>query len=218
MNIPIFNWADIQTRTGANVAPVLSDSEQYILQQAISFIQQNPSIFITDYDDSNAAAIDQFLDETINHLLVNTVFNTWHQGGQLFLPQHKDVNTGTFVWTSNTLIPLGGYYSWSTPGIDNYVEWDNLILQKGIWYASINGLTNNASGIAHLIINGTTVATIDLYSAVGTNNTIKNSGNFTLSADVVPTSYMQLKMHTKNASSSNYQMFLSSLFLHRVSD
>lgn len=72
MIIPPVRWGDILLRSTDRRSVSLSEREQYLLYMIASWIQMNPSVFISDYRDYSEATVNQFLDETMNSLFDET--------------------------------------------------------------------------------------------------------------------------------------------------
>jgi hypothetical protein len=103
--------------------------------------------------------------------------------------------------------------AYTTPAIDNEVTWD-VLLAKGTWTLEIMAVTQNQSGIITASLDGTTLGTMDLYTASSTGNVM-----LSISAISVAESgnkVLKFKMATKNGSSSDYQMILQMVRLRRT--
>lgn len=118
-------------------------------------------------------------------------------------------------WTTlnaNTSQLTNGYASSSSVQNDE-IGWD-VIMAAGTWTISILTVTGASSGIITASLDGTTVGTIDLYSASTVFNSLK-----TITGIAVSTSGKQrllLKMAAKNPSSSSYAASLSAVRLLRT--
>jgi hypothetical protein len=113
------------------------------------------------------------------------------------------------VWASNTSQGYGGNWQNATPAQNDLVElvfWS----RKAAYTLEILGITRNANGITTAFIDGVSKGTSDWYSSVATLNVKKSIslGNLTRGSHT-----LQLKMATKNASSTGYRYDLSSLIL-----
>jgi len=81
-----------------------------------------------------------------------------------------------------------------------------IFLNAGTWRVRYYGYTNNTCGKFHVLVDGSDVATIDLYTAAGAINTI-NGSSFIVGAAGYKT--VQFVLADKNAASSDYYAYPS---------
>ncbi len=96
---------------------------------------------------------------------------------------------------------------------NSYIEW-NLLLGAGTWAVDVMTSTYNGSGIITVSLDGSSVGTIDLYSAGVADNVQQSLTGVTVAATGVKA--VRLTMATKNASSSAYDCVLNGLQLRRT--
>lgn len=110
---------------------------------------------------------------------------------------------------ANTNFDLRGQYSTSLGGgrlqtnpqaQNNLVNWD-IWLDAGTYKFALIHSVGTDRGIFHVRLGGTDKGTIDSYSAVGNDNTYSEITGIAVTAGLYN---FELKMATKNASSSNY--------------
>ena len=96
---------------------------------------------------------------------------------------------------------------------NSYIEW-NLLLGAGTWAVDVITSTYNGSGIITVSIDGSSVGTIDLYSASVLDNVQQSLTGISVAATGVKA--VRLTMATKNAGSSAYDCVINGLQLRRT--
>lgn len=216
MIIPIFTWEDILSRTGGDRAIILTEQQQYIFQQLLSFVQQNTEQSFPDVANYDIADIDLAIWQTMNALMADDVVSQWQQSIYYFPIEGYSSKTGTLTWTSSAAQGNAGWWELSN-AVNNYLQYDNVAVKQGSYIFRLFGYTSNVMGTANLFLNGTSAGVgIDMYSSVGANNILKQSSGFNVPADDVY--QVQLKMSTKNASSSGYLLRANWFQLVRTGD
>jgi len=94
------------------------------------------------------------------------------------------------------------YWTQSAPAINDERS-NSFFLRAGTYTFRLRGLTTSTAGIATIYIDGVSQGTIDMYAAAAA------SGAGTLAITVTTDGYhtLNIKMASKNASSSNYNCF-----------
>lgn len=217
MIIPLLKWGDISAKVGEDVAVLLTYKQQYTLMQLLSLMQQNPEQMLTDFTETDREAIDDFNDACMNALLADNVVHQSKQHRIWLSPAFTDAVVGTLSWVSLTTQPQGGYWTFATPAINNSLRWDQIPMKQGYWICEMLVVTNTNMGIAELSLDGDVFASVDLYSAAAAVNVKKVTSSFIINWDTEFSNF-KIRMHTKNASSSNYQIDVSHIQFHRILD
>jgi hypothetical protein len=87
-------------------------------------------------------------------------------------------------------------------------------LGSGTWQVDMMGYAEGDAGIITVRLDGEIVGTMDWYQASGAGYTIKSTGTFIVSVSATYT--LNMKIETKNASSSGYMAFIQGLQLSRT--
>lgn len=107
----------------------------------------------------------------------------------------------------------GEYWNYASPSSANLTVWDVQVQPGSYRLIMLVEKTTNL-GIAHLLLDGVRLAnTIDLYAATLTRNLIVGFAPI----DILDSARHEIgfEMHTKNASSTNYNIRVTSIILRR---
>ena len=133
------------------------------------------------------------------------------------------------IWPNTDRVVAGNAISGSGPDGTSYARFsywaqaaaaindersNSFFLRAGTYTFRLRGLTTNAAGIATIYIDGVSQGTIDMYAAAAA------SGAGTLSITVVGDGYhkLNIKMASKNGSSSNYSLFAECYDIYPAAD
>lgn len=137
-------------------------------------------------------------------------------------PVNYDPSDASAWSTLTSGVSRMGYTRDSATTIDSHIAYD-LAMDAGDWKLAMHHRAWSDRGIYNIEIADltagvpgafTTVATIDGYNAADTQNSFAQSPTFTIASGGMKR--VRIRMHTKNASSSNYRGSVSMLWLHRV--
>jgi len=117
-----------------------------------------------------------------------------------------------FAWTSGTTTMMAGKWTQNPAALDDEVSF-TAFLRAGTYLLSLRCNTGPSSGIAHFQIQGETDVNIDLYSSGSVADTLKTA-SVKFAADGLHK--LAMKAHTKNASSTNYQIYGGYFWLIRT--
>ena len=109
----------------------------------------------------------------------------------------------------------GGVFTAGTAAINNKFTFVNVQLRKGNYHWRLLTQKSNASGIVTLAINNVNKTTIDLYNATTLKNQLLTGADFT---NTVNDALVELRLLTKNGSSSNYDFRWNMLDLEWEND
>lgn len=197
-----------------NIVTLLTPPEQRMLQSILNNVESNPDIFIKDYYEQDTDVVDEFLAKLMLKLMgVPTV--EWLVGYVPISLEDYETNTGTWTYSSQPTDWRGAVWALA-PAINNLVRWDYVALKKGTYVVRVGCRQGATFGVGHFRLNGTTVGTIDFYSAGSTVNNRRATAPFTVSADGIY--QFEIKMLTRNVSASNYAMQLNWLEFVRTGD
>lgn len=170
----------------------------------LSWAQQNPEQFISDWTEGDSIDINQFLDECMNDLIREAVPMPIGQN-RVRLSADSNVGiAGSITWTSSTTQKGAGYYATSNT-INTRVIWERVHLIPGHYNIYMLGMTNTNCGIATLQTNEATpivIGTIDWYQSPITQNVYRGLTNVYI--DFSDYKDIEIKMATKHASSTGY--------------
>lgn len=198
-----------------NIITLLNPPEQRMLQSILDNVLQNPDVFIADYFEQDTDEVDSFLSDLMLKLMSYTLSEIIPETRLRLHADGHNTLVGTLTWTSLTTFYNAGFYVLSVAQ-NNLVGWSFVSLKKGKYQVEVLGRKNSAQGIISIVIDGTTVTTIDMYNAVSLDNQKVLSSDFTLTEDGVHS--ISAKMATKNASSSNYGLIFQWLDFYRISE
>jgi hypothetical protein len=125
----------------------------------------------------------------------------------LLLPPLRRITAGNGqIWVANSADWFAGHWHQNTPAIDDTFEWV-FLARDGTHTFLRHGTTANNCGKVDWTIDGVSVlANDDWYSSAAAAN-VEHTANVTVVGDGQHT--LQGKVHTKNASSSNYDFLIS---------
>lgn len=127
------------------------------------------------------------------------VIGPWHIDVAPWMRAYSSV--GSWTRTANSSNFTGAVYL-SDGTLDNEIVY-NVPLLAGTWTVSVIGITNSDYGISTVYFDGSSVGTMDWYSAGSTNNVVKSITSISQGSDAIVA--VKFKMATKHASSSSYK-------------
>lgn len=201
--------------SGDETALLFTQKERNILLQLASNFASHPETFLLPgYDDEE---VTDFNGHLLYALMAENVVHQSRQDRIDLTPLFVTSSSTTLAWTALTTQPTGGYWTFGTPAVDKFLQWDNISMKQGYWIVEMMVVTTNSSGIAELSLDGDVFASFDCYSAGSTVGVRKTSSSFVINWDTDFGNF-KIRMHTKNASSSNYNLFLSAVQFRRTLD
>lgn len=197
----------------SDVSLLLTAPQREMILQLASIVQENPSIFIRDYDSYTTDEIDDFLEPLVDAVMTDMTTN-WLYNRIRFQGDDYDSITGTYQWVTNNNVYNNGYWQLTTAQ-NNQLTWNHISLKAGTYIIRMLAVKNSNCGIANFKINGSLVGTIDLYNATAQTNQKLDTSSFTISVDTEDVPF-QVIMATKNASASNSGYFLNFHYIELI--
>jgi hypothetical protein len=116
----------------------------------------------------------------------------------------RTVVQGTWKFDDAADTPsLFGFFTYNSSSAQNDEIMFPVVLSAGTWQIEIICLASNNCGIATVSLGGSSVGTMDTYSASTTRNVVKSITGISVATSGQTT--LSFKIATKNASSSNYR-------------
>ncbi len=125
---------------------------------------------------------------------------------------YDSIGQGTWTAWTNTNQAYRGFYNNSKNNGDNISY--KVYLAKGTYTLLFLTATSIDRGIAQILLDGTEIASWDLYSDSMINNVLKTQTGINISSDGIKT--LTLKVNGKNPSSDNYIVSFSYIALIRI--
>lgn len=126
---------------------------------------------------------------------------------------HESVTQGTWVGGTHTTQQYNHYMFNSSQSDGDQIDY-KAYMTKGTWKCRVLGTTNTTHGIFDIKVNGTTVHTIDGYSAANTFNVRDTSSEFNITSDGLKT--ISVVINGKNASATTYYAFITYITFWRT--
>ena len=180
----------------------LSDEEVKIIRSCIS---AGANLYYADQQSS----IEWWLDDMVTGsawLLTNT---------RIFPTQLSAVTGDDPAFTGNTSTDGGGWWSQSTPAINDSLSWQ-VALRAGMYTLRLTSIKSNADGKVQIYLLGTPQIDADLYSASFVPNFSNVSGSIEVTDDGVYT--VTSLVYGKTAASAGYRLGLQYIDLLRTGD
>jgi hypothetical protein len=153
MIIPPIRWGDIILRSDDPRQVNLSEREQYLLQMLLSWSQMNSISFISDYADYPAADINQFIDETMNSLLRETIppYESYAMYPINAFVRNFDASSGT--WSKVSADFMTFRQVWQNTNVANGRLTQKVFLTAGDWNFRLLYAKSTTSGVWHIKLN-----------------------------------------------------------------
>lgn len=208
--------ADCLSREGADIIVSLSRSQQAMLLKLSTSLQDSPDLILSDYADYSLDDIDLFNDLLLNQLMDTALLNVVYPKRVIIRPDEYETISGTaLTWVADTGQRWGGVFHQTTPAINDKYFFINIQLRKGNYHWRLLTQKSNSAGIVTLAINNVNKTTIDLYNSTTLKDQLLTGADFTVSSN---DNLIELRMLTKNASSSNYDFRWNMLDLEWEND
>ena len=165
--------------------------------------------------DTATVATTQSQADNSTKLATTAYVDTKYAGDHLLLVgwQNSGVTQGTWIIQASSSYVLAQTYTNSTTTQNDQIDF--LIGVSGGTYTIVLMYTKATSvGIATILVDGSSVGTIDMYAGSTTNNNVSSLTGVSIAAG---RRTISIKIATKNASSSQYRIFFNSLGLFRTS-
>lgn len=200
---------------GANTVTGLATANSSVLVTSAGGVPSLSTTLPAVTLDTATVATTQSQADNSTKIATTAYVDTKYAGDHLLLVgwQNSGVTQGTWIIQASSSYVLAQTYTNSTTTQNDQIDF--LIGVSGGTYTIVLMYTKATSvGIATILVDGSSVGTIDMYAGSTTNNNVSSLTGVSIAAG---RRTISIKIATKNASSSQYRIFFNSLGLFRTS-
>lgn len=192
----------------------LTGSQQWLLMLLANNVQDDPSLWFSDYNEHDPEEITDWIDDLIraiqaDNMIVIPEFNP-------VALSYGNIRDWTGVKPSFDVVTGqwgGGYFQQTTPTGDELINFDRIYFPVGDYKVRFLHNKTNSSGIVQIKLGSSIKHTVDTYNSTALNDQISESATFTISDAGYYTP--NLKSNGKNPSSASYLIRWKSLTFYK---